>query len=208
MAKRISALFVVGLLCSWSAAPGPAAPVPKDGDKPRRFFPVTSGTQWVYRMSDQTTTIKVTFVISNAKADGETFSLSIGEVLDKGRIRPSEDFIVSSKGLFLAGDALGDYDPPLCLVQYPGDPGTAWKNKSLCRKGTIENALAIGELEEVEVPAGKFKAYPVTCKHTAVLTWEGTFWYAPGVGVVKKVYNPNSDRKVEFALISFKPGEG
>ncbi len=55
-------------------------------------------------------------------------------------------------------------------------------------KLTVESEHATAE-EEVETPAGKYKALKVTssCTTTGAITTKRTVWYAKGVGVVKVV---------------------
>jgi hypothetical protein len=61
--------------------------------------------------------------------------------------------------------------------------------------------------EVVEVPAGKFRALWVESKlESAAPTPTGTYWYAPGVGVVKSVLNTSTGVQTTV-LKSFTSGK-
>jgi hypothetical protein len=72
-------------------------------------------------------------------------------------------------------------------------------------KADVTASFAVGKEEEVDTPAGKFKAVPVTER------WPhpereiaNTRWYAPGIGVVKQfAHDPESTA----LLKSFTPGK-
>jgi hypothetical protein len=65
----------------------------------------------------------------------------------------------------------------------------------------------MGREEEVEVPAGKFKALRVEAEQElGANVFKSTLWYAPGVGLVKSVTNTNGTERVQV-LKSFTPGK-
>ena len=98
--------------------------------------------------------------------------------------------MVSDKGLMVVSDAFRDYDPPAAQLKLPAKPGDEWDSTPPNAKlGDVTGRTnkVIGE-EEIEVPAGKFKAIRVD----TVISLSGerftvSQWYAPGVGVVKMV---------------------
>ena len=65
----------------------------------------------------------------------------------------------------------------------------------------------VGPEEEVEVPAGKFKAVPVTSiNHLAGRIQKTRHWYAPGVGLIKTAPFDGDVGGTEI-LKSFTPGK-
>jgi hypothetical protein len=66
-------------------------------------------------------------------------------------------------------------------------------------------AYKVVEEGEVEVPAGKFRAVRVEAVLTAgPLTHRTETWYAPRVGVVRRVVGVGKDEQV-MELLSFSP---
>ena len=65
----------------------------------------------------------------------------------------------------------------------------------------------VGKEEEVTVPAGTFKAIPVTSQvDVGGRLLKNTSWYAPGVGVVKVVMANDGNERVQ-ELKEFTPGK-
>ncbi len=106
---------------------------------------------------------------------------------------------VSAKGVFrvaIDGSALAE---PVPLLKLPARPGDTWK--------TATGTATVGKEEEIEVPAGKFKAVPVTTeRELAGRTLKTTTWLAPDVGVIKRVSTVNDINTVNV-LKSFTPGK-
>jgi hypothetical protein len=71
----------------------------------------------------------------------------------------------------------------------------------------MKMSFTAGGSEEVEVPAGKYKAVRVDADGTIAGTRTGvTYWFAPDIGVVKMRYSiAGSDSVLE--LKSFTPGK-
>jgi hypothetical protein len=95
----------------------------------------------------------------------------------KGKVTSSV-YEVSDKGLSRLSVDGKDLTEPSHFLRLPAKKGDTWT--------AGKNSYTVGEMEEVEVPAGKFKAIPVT--NDAELNGQkmkATAWYAPGVGMVK-----------------------
>jgi hypothetical protein len=82
-------------------------------------------------------------------------------------------------------------DPPACLLKLPHEDGARWKYRVKAQPGGLAGAEATNTAhgpEEVVVPAGKYQAIRVEYRGTRDSKEEAaTFWYAPGVGLVKMV---------------------
>lgn len=181
-----------------------AAPVPIEKIQ-GRFFPITPGTKWVYNDGNH----EFTQIISDAKTKGAETTLVISEILSTGALVTAEELIVSDKGVFVRESAGQELDPPLCRLKYTSSPGESWETNGLCFKRKLSGTMTINKFEEIEVPAGKFQAFRVEWdSYYNGISRKALFWYARGIGAVKKVYYSNdpSDR-VEHVLKSFTAGK-
>ena len=101
---------------------------------------------------------------------------------------------VSAEGLFRVssnGKALGT---PIQLFKSPPKVGATWKSGDVGFK-------IVGE-EEVEVPAGKYKAFKVESPDSGAPNT--VLWFAPGVGLVKQT---NASSETSVVLKAFTPGK-
>lgn len=105
------------------------------------------------------------------------------------------------------------FNNPLPMIKKPVQPNTRWTAKSgilyPAGAGTASLTAAVAPMRLVNVPAGKFLAYPIVY-HLSVPIWTGpmtwTDYFAPYIGVVQTNY-PNSDIKF-IRLTKFAVGEG
>jgi hypothetical protein len=197
-----------------------AAPVPKGKPEPA-YLPTAVGAEAVYRyrcvvvppaggppgarppaVADSTVTVVVTAV---EQKGGETL-VTLAETLD-GKDQGSDTFVVSGKGVFNVKtispgppEQSWKHDPPICLLSLPHKPGQKWTCDNPAQPGGLVAVKATKTAhgpEEVEVPAGKYTAIRVEHRGKA---GDATFWYAPGVGLVKMV-----SKDVVQELESFTP---
>jgi hypothetical protein len=191
--------ITVAVLLALFIASLTAAPVPKEINPPGPFFPAKLGTAWAYRGTFPSGEQETTEVILESETkDGET-RFSVGCALnDNGtgpRLLGADRFVAKADGLFLLEQAGAKYDPPLCILKLPLRRGDSWKVSVLRGEEKVEGNFTVGkELEEVAVPAGKFRAYRVERRLVSRGKEEAIYWYAPGVGVVKKVGSPTNPK--------------
>ncbi|MBX9623940.1 MAG: hypothetical protein K2X82_09010 [Gemmataceae bacterium] len=160
-------------------AAAPAAPVPKDrllaADS---YYPTVVGTKLVYDIGGGEETRVVTAV---ERVEGGTL-VTTEHLQPDGTKTPHMKVRVTAKGLFLAEEVGGAYDPPWCILELPPKAGSKWDTISGGRAQVTGSMTAHG-VEEVEVPAGTFRA--------ARVDWElspnnvVSYWYAPKAGLVK-----------------------
>jgi hypothetical protein len=119
---------------------------------------------------------------------------------------------VSASGLvrLRGGPGAGAIDPPREELRLPAKAGNAWTwdpAGASHNPPTTVTYKVVGE-EEVEVPAGKFKAVRVEAVWAAgPVTHRTETWYAPRVGMVKRVVGVGKDQQ-ETELLSFSaPGK-
>jgi hypothetical protein len=183
-----------------------AAPRPKDGLA--GYFPTRVGAKWVYDDGKES----VQEVTAVEAKGGETI-VTVSEHTPK-RARAAEKVAVSAAGVYrveLSGSPIDRY----CLLKLPAKEGDKWefdvpRQPGDGQRGGIRGergTVTVGPTEEVEVPAGKFKAVRLEIELTAingevVPAVRYTRWMAPEVGLVKMTRGTEWTR----VLKSFVPG--
>jgi hypothetical protein len=115
----------------------------------------------------------------------------------------------SAEGMFRVSSANVIYDPPYRLLKLPAQEGETWEVESPATPGNPARKFkyTTGKEEEIEVPAGKFKAIRVEMENeingTVLRT---TYWHAPGAGMVKIVSHDQRGERVQV-LKSVVPGK-
>jgi hypothetical protein len=184
------------------AAVAPGAPVPKAAGKPPLYLPTKVGAKWVYRDVDEEHAYCVTAV---EETDGAKV-VSVGEVLEDGRTAPVEMVAVSERGLFRVANYWGPVAPPECLLRLPTRPGNKWVLTSVTPttpgRRELPTTCTAGTVARVVVLAGTFDARRIESECVVDRrVFRGTFWYTPGVGLVKA--EVGSEVRV---LNSYSPG--
>ncbi|MFO0969027.1 MAG: serine/threonine-protein kinase [Gemmataceae bacterium] len=171
---------------TWMEALRPLGPTLAAPFTESSYFPMKVGSKWHYRA--ETSEGKVVHAVARIgkveKIDGQM--LARWEALVNGEMIASEHFSCTAKGIFRHRNNGADVTPPMRLLSFPVQIGETWEGE---HKNGEQLSKVIGRTgyEEVEVPAGKFKAVTV---HLQVET-DGkmstvTFWFAAGVGIVKE----------------------
>lgn len=114
---------------------------------------------------------------------------------------------VSAVGVFLLANGKLEFEQPHCELRLPAKAGETWEQPVPGSPGESMKVKVVGE-EEVEVPAGKFRAVKVEYSYafpgSATVAYHGTSWFALGRGAVKVVVRVGED-EVVAALKSFTP---
>ncbi|MDY3553671.1 hypothetical protein R5W24_002776 [Gemmata sp. JC717] len=191
--------FVLALVTVASA--GVAAPVPPAAQKPVRYYPTTVGAKWVYEWGGADRIEEVTAV---DEKDGQAV-VTVGVLVDK-KFTPYCKVLVSDRGLFFGTGGLEEKTFPNALLKLPAKPGSRWDWE--VREVGRKVVCTVGPTEDVEVPAGKFRAVRVESEVPVGkdLTQTTTTWYAPEVGWVKMVSRVGGAEETK-ALKSFAPGK-
>jgi len=177
-----------------------AAPVPKD--KPAEpLMPVTVGTKRVLEITRGTFVSEMVEEVTKvAEKDGVyTIAVSSAAVMRTLGAKPPFPFLFEYA---VSATTVADtrFDPPRTIFDTTVKAGESWKYES---KGKVVTTFTVSKEEEVEVPAGKFKAIPVI-EETEKLG-KITRWYAPGVGMVKE--DKEGFGKSVTVLKSITPGK-
>jgi hypothetical protein len=152
--------------------------------------------------------VEVTEEVTKVERKGGTVRVTTSHQVHGGG-RTEGTFEASDKGIFLVavgGKDLPDPRPDLRLPAKAGDTWTWSEEKPMF--APAKHTWTVGKWEEVEVPAGKFQALRVESKLESprVPALTGTYWYAPGIGVVKSVLNTSTGVQTTV-LKSFKAGK-
>lgn len=167
-----------------------SAPVPKSL-KAVNYFPLRVGDRWVYEQNgmevvEEVSTVserdgEVRVVIDVAKGDGTDWAV---------------EYVVAGGTVYHAKTWVATFDPPIRMLELDLRAGAKWVSTiPPTKEGGVGHAasgeMAVGEAEEVDVPAGRFRAVPVTWTKTE----EGgnplakpkvsVYWYVAGIGLVK-----------------------
>ena len=183
---RRAALVLLALAATAAAQDRPGESV---------YFPMTVGTQWVYRSGEGRVYARVTRA---GMLDGELVARVESWIGDK--MLAAEMVAVGADGLYRRSVSDQRSEPPLRFV--PRDPkrGDRWEVDSKIGPETIKGAFAVTE-EEVTVPAGKYKAVVIKSEGLEVggKPLVITNWYARGVGPVKTTIKfENQDTTLEL----------
>ncbi|QJW97110.1 TapB family protein [Frigoriglobus tundricola] len=190
--RRFLAVLLIPVVV---AAVAPAAPVPKHLMKqPVYYFPTTVGAKRVYEGNGREQVLVVSKVEDNKGAKVVT----VEEEGANGRVA-NEVMEMSESGLARLGLGGTSFDAPLAMLQAPFRVGTTWKLKA----AGVEGTNTITAVETIKVPAGAFEAIRVDSDYTlAGQKRSCSFWYAPGIGLVKTMWDGK-----ENVLKSFVPGK-
>jgi hypothetical protein len=180
---------------------GPVLAAPDAKEKPKEpilYFPVKVGTTFVYEVRSGNSKMESVETVTKVEAKDGKYQVRVGS---KGK-SDTTDFEVSETGI---SRLLGDGKPPLLELKLPAKPGDTWTSEA---RGVGKLTCTVVKEEEVEVPAGKYKAlaiaikWDVTPDHTAKVK----VWYAPEVGMVKKIHEEDI-LNLTVVLKSFTPGK-
>jgi hypothetical protein len=183
-----------------------AAPVPKEGEKPILYLPTKEGTKLVYetKVGDEGGR-EYTETVAKAEAKGGSHRVTLEQV--SGKTTRRTVFEVSATGVARIAVDEKDLTTPVPVLKIPAKAGDKWTANG------DRDTYKVGKEEEVEVPAGKFKAIPVESERAVkgpggrAVTMKTTTWYAPDVGEVKRVGKNLFNQEVTTVLKSITPGK-
>jgi hypothetical protein len=195
-------------LCLLALPPLTAAPLPKEREKPAPFLMTREGDTKVSETRGNGSIYESTEVVSKVERKGDAVRVTSSLRLNGGG--PDErTFEASAKGIFFVAHKGKERASPRPDLRLPAKVGDTWTwEQEEPGFAPAKLTWTIAKWEEVEVPAGKFQALRVDSKlespRTPTLT--GTYWYAPGIGVVKSVLNTSTGEQTTV-LKSFTPGK-
>lgn len=171
------------------------------------LIPTADGTTWLYEMTQEA---GEEFGFSDAQPgpDGKVhaqalYRISGTQELDgkkflkfemhrDGIIATTELTTVDEHGIFVAARVnqygeLTRIDPPQSMIVAPLKAGASWQFDGKSGDAIVhQDYKVIGE-EDVDVPAGKFRAFHIQAEQKAPLRMAIDRWFVNGVGIVKDV---------------------
>jgi hypothetical protein len=200
---------VAALIVSVALGPvSPAAPRLKEA-KPAHYFPVGIGDKRVLEFDTPKGKEELAEVVTAVTEHGGGLLVTT-RIECHGGAGSDHQFEVSDRGVTRVVAYGLPFRTPVCHLRLPFKPGETWDtDDQLVGQVVYCRAKFTAEAEEeVEVPAGKFRAVRVRVASGQGLG-ETTHWYARGVGVVRSV-SKQSGRDEEdrvTVLKSFTPGK-
>lgn len=200
-ARAVLLILCAGVCCTglWPAAAGDKKP---DGDKkPLNLYPLEVGNTWHYRTEVMGKTANTVYKIAKMEKDGDK-EFAILEVSAGGRVVATEHLQQTDKGVFRLKFNGVAIEPPFRLLPHPVPE--KWDG-DVSSGGTKGNFTARSKQEEVEVPAGKFKAtrvdFELVEKGNKVTT---SYWFVENKGFVKQTVDAGPV-SIVLVLEKFEP---
>jgi hypothetical protein len=188
-----------------------AAPEPNDFDTPE-YLPTTVGAKWVVRvtaqvMGEEKRVSEYTEVVTAVE---EQDGVKLVTVARDGN-RPVTRYEVSPGGVSRVRQDELAFNPPLRLLRLPARPGDEWGWDSAVTSplppARFTGRCRVFGPEEVEVPAGRYRALRVEAEYTdGDSDHKQVCWYTQGVGLVKRV-SRSPGHATEAVLKSFAAGK-
>lgn len=107
------------------------------------------------------------------------------------------------------GKIISKWEPTLFLFSWPLEVGKKWKEKlklHLLEKGdrwNVRRESKVVGIEEIEVPAGKFRTFHIYATETVDYMVDFHFWYSPEVGYVVKEKGYQMGEPYELKLLEY-----
>ena len=183
------------------------------GSGSRDYFPLRTGNSWKYQSTtaDGKQSQFTINVLNEEKQNGDTQYLvetvSTFQPIHDWYSKPNGWVLVHKEEYVKAGTK-SEFQPARQLLKNPLANGDSWSWKGKGMMGiAIDETNDVAGPESVSVPAGKFTAMKVTTKvNQGGASVTKTYWYAPGVGLVKSMTDTGSVRSTtELLEYSVKP---
>lgn len=177
------------ILVLFAASVAVAAPTP-EGEKPGELYlPVQVGAKRVMDAKLKSNQPGWTETVTKVEEKGGKYAVTIER--DDGRRKSETVYEVSKDGLYRKTTGGKEEAESVLLLKLPHKEGTTWTAEVAGPPGAgvpkVKLTYTVGKEEEMEVPAGKFKAIRLESKAAgAGAETRGVItWYAPGVGPIK-----------------------
>ena len=168
-----------------------AAPVPKEILKKfPDYYPLLPGTEWEYRVGESAVTVKVKDYTEKA---GVRTGILASEV--NGAEVATEAIRVDETGVYRTHINGIKIEPAVLILKFGIQKETEWASKCQVGEHKVDFLFKLDGLEEIEVPAGKYKAVKVIGSGNIAGTETQTeFYFAEGIGIVRLTYSIGGQR--------------
>jgi hypothetical protein len=155
----------------------------------RNLYPLKPGNKWEYTFCEVTepeTKVEIVTEVTgcDTKEGRITATLSAAAPGEKAK---EEKVISDERGVYRNGVSGLTSDREFPIIKYPIKIGDTWIEKVRINGFEIEMTFVVGDAREVKVPAGRFRAIPITT--TGIVNGKNkrtTKWFVDGIGVVKE----------------------
>jgi hypothetical protein len=184
-----------------------AESAPKKGDeKPDLYLPYRVGDKKVFERSWDGKSSEFTEWVTAVETKGGMTVVSFAR--EEGGPTYSR-YGASANGVSLVASGADVIDPPWRVMKLPAKEGETWdvERPDPFAVRPLKFKYTTGKEEDVEVPAGRFRAVRVDVDFVVSgSVRRATYWYAPGIGTVKTVSRDEkgNDHQQEV-LKSFTP---
>lgn len=184
--NRTPTIIALALCLVVTTAIADKKPKPPTAD----YFPLRVGDSWNYRNTDGESQYSLKVLSEEKQGDGSIryeMELLAGVQVRKFFSKPGGWVLLHAERYPEHEGLEAKYEPAKQYLQNPLVPGFKWEWKGTDYTNTEvrESSQVIG-LEDVSVPAGKFRAMKIISKVTGgAAVMNKTYWYADGVGLVK-----------------------
>ena len=202
----LSVLALALLLLAGGPLAGQGKGKPKGKDKKGKpalasYYPLKVGTVWEYRVGQQKLTVRVTRdeIVEQTTVATLEAKLADRTLTERVAIRKDGVYRYSGEGV--------NYNPPICFLKLPPKSGETWAVSARGDGLQVAGMFTAGE-EEVAVPAGKYEAVTASCPelHLDEVKMAVTYWFVPGIGVVKQRIHVGG-REVVLELLKYTPAK-
>jgi hypothetical protein len=140
------------------------------------------GSKWVYK-NTQNADWERTDVITAVEEEDGAKVIRVGTLTRSGTVEQRQTMRLSPRGLFQLNVTREDPGASTCFLKLPIRFGASWE----CLVGGTRGVATCEGIEEVGVPAGRFKAVKVVArwKTQNLAGGEASGWFVPGIGPVK-----------------------
>ncbi len=171
------------------------------------LVPTADGTTWLYEMTQETGK-KFSFSDAKPGPDGKVHRLAAYritgtqevdgknllkfEMIRDGIITNTDLMTVNERGIFCAArvDQYGELtklDPAQTMIAAPLKPGASWEFDGKVADANVHQYYNVLPEEDVDLPAGKFRAFHIHGEQTEPTRMTIDRWFANGFGIVKDV---------------------
>ncbi|MBI2900422.1 MAG: hypothetical protein HYY17_09560 [Planctomycetes bacterium] len=172
-----------------------AAPAQDEG-----FIPLKKGTRWVYSLSDRKQVVQE---VTGTEKVGDVECFVIES--DMGGQKEKMWVLQNAEGIWLhkaqSRETVSELGKPALLLKYPlKKEAEGWTARIPSGSETIEYSFTNEGEEALTVHGKSYQAWRIRMRgRTQGYGFEGSYWYAKGVGLVKQVItSPGGEFRLEL----------
>ena len=168
------------------------------------LFPTAEGTTWNYELIQERTSDALDLTEPNEEKhlaviyrlggvekvdnkDLRRLEVYRGDALDNVDLIAIEERGIICPARLDSKGAVTKLIPPQMMLTTPLTKGEHWKFEGTVGTANVSQHYEIAGEEDIDVPAGKFRAWRIHCEQTAPARATIDRWFVPGTGFVKVV---------------------